>query len=176
MPSIKDQSTVEAIAREFCSNGRDKAQGMRTIGYAESSCKSGKAVKDVYGNLRVQAAIARIDAKTAQKLQITRETQLTDLEEAKQMARDLKMPAAFVSACREQDNILGLIRDKAPNTEKVDEMLQRMSAEELAYRRAYAKQRTEAESESKPLFPRANTGAGGATLDIKPIRLGRQEG
>ena len=59
MPSIKDQSTVDMIAREFCSNGRDKAQGMRTIGYAESSCKSGKAVGDVYGNLRVKAAIAR---------------------------------------------------------------------------------------------------------------------
>ena len=37
---------------------------MDTIGYAKSSCKSGKAVKDVYGNLRVEAAIAHIDAKT----------------------------------------------------------------------------------------------------------------
>ncbi|KKL23492.1 hypothetical protein LCGC14_2424850 [marine sediment metagenome] len=62
MPSIKDQSTVEAVAREFCSNGRDKAQSMRTVGYAESSCKSGKAVGDVYGNLRVRQAIAAIEA------------------------------------------------------------------------------------------------------------------
>lgn len=64
MPSVKDQETADAIALEYISNGRDKAQAMRTIGYAESSCKSGKAVGDVYGNLRVKEAIARIDAKT----------------------------------------------------------------------------------------------------------------
>ena len=34
MPSIKDQSTVRALAREFCSNGRNATQALVTIGYS----------------------------------------------------------------------------------------------------------------------------------------------
>jgi len=67
MPSIKDQSTVNAIAREFTTNGRNKEAAMRKIGYAESSCKSGKAVKDVFGNLRVREAIEAIDRESQAK-------------------------------------------------------------------------------------------------------------
>ena len=65
------------------------------------------------------------------------------------MARDLGMPSAFVSACREQDNILGLIRDKAPNTERVAELRDRMDAEEIEHRQDFAKKRTDAESGPK---------------------------
>lgn len=141
MPSIKDKSTIEALARAFCSNGRKQEQAMIDVGYTPAYASSYCGV--MWDNQRVQAAIARLDEKTAERLQITRETQLTDLEEAKQMSRDLKMPAAFVSACREQDNILGLIRDKAPNTEKIAEMVARMSDEEIQTRRIVAKIRTD---------------------------------
>ena len=79
MPSIKDQSTVNALAVKYTSNGRDKAQAMRTIGYAESSCKSGKAVKDVYGNLRVIKAIAKIDTKTSKKYEHNQEIAIKKL-------------------------------------------------------------------------------------------------
>ncbi|KKK69372.1 hypothetical protein LCGC14_2934720, partial [marine sediment metagenome] len=108
----------------------------------------------VLSNVGVKAAIAKIDAKTEKSSEITRKTQLADLEEAKQMARDLKMPAAFVSACREQDNILGLIRDKAPNAERQAEILARMSAEERAYRAAWEKQRADELSAVDPVYPR----------------------
>ena len=67
MPSVRDDSTVELLAQTFCGEAkRDKGQAMRIVGYAESSCKSGQAMKDVYENLRVKAAIARIDAVQAQ--------------------------------------------------------------------------------------------------------------
>lgn len=79
MPSIKDPTTVKAIAQEYCGNGRDKAKAMKTIGYAESSCKSGRAVKYVYGNVRVKTAIAKIDAKTAKKHTITRNEIIEEL-------------------------------------------------------------------------------------------------
>lgn len=141
MPSIKDKSTVEAIAREFCSNGRNKERAMKSVGYSENYAEH--RAECVLGNVGVKAAIAKIDGKTAKKAEITRTTQLADLEEAKQMARDLRMPAAFVSACREQDNILGLVRDKAPNTEKIAEMVALMSDEEIEIRRIVAKIRTD---------------------------------
>lgn len=65
MPCIKDESTVEAIARAFCGEGkRNKSQSMQTTGYTEAYANSGIGQKTVYGNIRVKAAIARIDAKT----------------------------------------------------------------------------------------------------------------
>ncbi len=64
MPNIKDQSTVEAIAREFTSNGRNKTRAMIAIGYDEAYSDSGKGHKSVYGNLRVIEAIKAIDDKT----------------------------------------------------------------------------------------------------------------
>lgn len=67
MPSIKDESTVEKIAQVFCGEGkRNRGESLRIVGYAESTCISGKALEDVYGNLRVKAAIARKDAVNAQ--------------------------------------------------------------------------------------------------------------
>ncbi len=67
MPSVREDSTVEALARAFCGEAkRSKGEAMRIVGYAESSCKSGQAMKDVYDNLRVKSAIARIDAVQAQ--------------------------------------------------------------------------------------------------------------
>ena len=67
MPSIKDESTVNQIARVFCGYGkRDKGETLRVVGYAESTCISGKALEDIYGHLRVKAAIAKIDREQAE--------------------------------------------------------------------------------------------------------------
>lgn len=149
MPSIKDESTVEALARAFTSNGRNRGKALRIIGYAESTCISGKALEDIYGHLRVKAAIARIDAKTEEKLDLSRAGQHAKLETAIQMALDAKNPAAYISGVREQNEMLGYHRDKAPNQEKVDEILARMTDEEIATRRIVAKMRTDALSGPK---------------------------
>ncbi len=137
MPSVKDQETCEAIALEYTSNGRDKAQGMRTIGYAESSCKSGKAVGCVYGNVRVKAAIARIDKKTAKVLDLSRKGQHEKLERALKIAEDGKNPSAMASVIREQNEMLGYHRDKAPNTERQAQIRDRMEQEEYEYRQVF---------------------------------------
>lgn len=118
MPSIKDESTVEAVAREYCSNGRDKAQGMRTIGYAESSCKSGKAVKDVYGNLRVIAAIKRIDTKSAQIGRRTIKSLDVMYQEAYDAALCLKQPSAMVSAVTGIARLYGMDKDNEVGGDK----------------------------------------------------------
>ena len=61
MPSIKDESTVEAIAQEFTSNGRNKARALETIGYSKGYSNT-QGIGVVYSNLRVKQAIARIDS------------------------------------------------------------------------------------------------------------------
>ena len=118
MPSIKDESTVEAIAKEYCSNGRNKAQAMRTIGYAESSCKSGQATGDVYGNLRVKAAIARIDEEQAQIGHRTVEGLDKMYQEAFTASKTLKQPSAMVSAVTGIARLYGMDKDTHVNEDK----------------------------------------------------------
>ena len=72
MPNIKDQSTVEAIAREYCDNGRNKLEALKTIGYKPSYYNT-LGIGRVYSNIRVIDAIGRIDAETRKDSRTTRE-------------------------------------------------------------------------------------------------------
>lgn len=68
IPSIKDESTVEAIARAFCGPcKRNKTDTLKTVGYSESYYNGGRSAEIVWGNERVKAAIARIDKETGDK-------------------------------------------------------------------------------------------------------------
>ena len=71
MPNIRDQSTVEAIAREFCTNGRSKLEALKKVGYKPSYYNT-LGIGKVYSNIRVIEAIARIDAKNARKCEHNR--------------------------------------------------------------------------------------------------------
>lgn len=144
MPSIKDNSTVEAIAREFTSNGRNKERAMRTIGYAESSCKSGKAVKDVYGNLRVKQAIARIDAKTSEKIEHNQEIAIKKLYadyenlETAALRGNIAAIQARTAIIRELNEITGqhkkIFIDKTPQQRELDESQALLADEFIAWK------------------------------------------
>ncbi len=84
MPCIKDKSTVEAIAREFTSNGRNKLEALKTIGY-EPSYYNTRGIGVVYSNVRIIAAIAEIDAKQAEKAERT----ISELDQMYQHAYNL---------------------------------------------------------------------------------------
>ena len=113
MPSIKDDSTVEAIAQEFCSNGRKKEETLRKIGYKENYCKfRGSGV--VFSNVRVMAAIARIDAahqakseygydKAMQEINALIATLTKQIEQGNIQAKSLKL-----AAIKEKNCITGL--------------------------------------------------------------------
>ncbi len=140
MPDIRADSTIEALARAFTSNGRKQEQAMIDVKYSASYAR--KYCGQLWANPRLKAAIARIDAKTAKKMDLSREGQHKKLEEALKMAKESKNPAAMTSAIREQNEMLGYHRDKAPNDEKVAEILARMTDEEIEARRIVAKIRT----------------------------------
>ncbi len=80
MPNVKDQSTVDAIAREFTSNNRNKTQAMLVVGYGKGYSDTGRGQNSVFGNIRVKAAIAKIDAKSTKKAELTIATVLADLD------------------------------------------------------------------------------------------------
>lgn len=65
MPSIKYQSTVNAIARAFCSNGRKQEKAMIEVGYTKAYANSycGK----MWENKALKAAIEVIDGAGAEQ-------------------------------------------------------------------------------------------------------------
>ncbi len=96
----------------------------------------------------------QIQAETEEKLNLSREAQHKKLQQALAMAIETKSAAAMTSAIREQNEMLGYHRDKAPNTEREAARLARMSDEERKLAELAAKLRTEAESKVKTIpFP-----------------------
>lgn len=141
MPSIKDHGTAELIAKVFCGVGkRNKGNTLRIVGYAESTCISGKALSDIYGHLRVKTAIARIDAKHAQIGHRTVENLDGMYQNAHDVAEVQKNPNAMAT------NITGIARlygmDKDGGSADKD-TLPPLSQAEIDVLRAQAKVLTE---------------------------------
>ncbi len=146
MPSIKDESTVNKIAEVFCGEGkRNKAETLRIVGYADSYCDN-RGTGIVYTNDRVRAAIARIDDKIVAEMDLSRKAQYQRLLD---IYENTNSDSVKVACLREMNEMLGFHREKAPNAEKLEELRERMSAEDVEYRKAYAKSRTDAESGPK---------------------------
>ena len=138
MPSVKDQSTVEAIAREFCSNGRSKEKAMKTVGYSDNYAEH-RADK-VLSNVGVKAAIAVIDGKAAEKHVADRQYCIDRLQRIAEHSSSERNKLTALSLI---GDFTGAKRDKAPNTEKIAEMVAMMSDEEIQTRRIVAKIRTD---------------------------------
>lgn len=137
MPCIKDQSTVDAIALEFTSNGRNKGKALTEVGYSNSySNEGGRGCDVVFHNVRVIEAIKAIDAKTAVKLEHNRDIAISILTEALVIARAKKDNTGIVQACRELDAISNLHSSTIHND---IEQPQAISAESIDQYRAMAK-------------------------------------
>jgi hypothetical protein len=128
MPSIIDKSTVEAIAREFCSNGRNKTRAMINIGYDEGYSDSGKGHKTVFGNIRIKAAIRAIDAKSAEKQERTVEQLDAMYLEAYELGRKCKQPTAMTGATTGIARLYGMDKDAGIK----DELIPKLSEPEIA--------------------------------------------
>ena len=117
MPNIKDQSTVEAIAREYCSNGRCKVRALITIGYKERYANT-RGLKVVYDNVRVKEAIKAIDEAGA--VQGERTVQSIDKmqQAAYNLAMDHNQPSAAVSAAVAIARLYGMDKDTQANPDQ----------------------------------------------------------
>lgn len=112
MPNIKDKSTVEAIARAFCGEcKRNKERTLALIGYKPAYYKSGRAVQVVYGNKRVKAAIARIDAKTTARSEYNIDKCDDQYSDIISLAIQLNQPSAAVSAITGRARLRGWDKD-----------------------------------------------------------------
>ncbi len=142
MPNIKDDSTVEAIAQAFTSNGRDKTEALKSVGYSKSYYST-LGVGKVYSNIRVIEAIARIDAKTSRKHEHTREIAIdklcTDYESLKTLAEggNIQAITARTAITRELSACTGLHTSTVLDGKALEH--DKLSAEDTALLKAQAK-------------------------------------
>ena len=123
MPSIKDETTVEAIAREYTSNGRKKGIALQTVGYANSySIDGGRGCNVVFSSVRVKAAIARIDEEQAQIGHRTVEGLDKMYQAAFDASNELKQPSAMVSAVTGIARLYGMDKDTHVNEDTAQEL------------------------------------------------------
>ena len=151
MPNMNDKSTVKAIAREYCDNGRNKTEALITIGYSPKYVDNycGK----IWGNVGLLAEIEAIDDEIIEKIEITRATQNERLRAAYDIAKKQKNASAMTGAVREMNEMAGLRRDKAPNTEREQQIRKSMSEDDLEIAREVARLLTERKSK----YPRERT-------------------
>ncbi len=109
MPSVKDKSTIEAIAREFCSNGRIKSLALEAVGYRERYSRT--CGLKLYGNIRVIEAIAKIDKEKQVKYEWNEQKALKELDDACLQAEGLRQPAVRVSSVIARNRMFGMDKD-----------------------------------------------------------------
>ena len=136
MPSIKDESTVEAIAIAFTSNGRNEEQGMLKVGYSKTYARSGLGHR-IYSDIRVKQAIARIDAVQAQIGHRTVENIDRMYQAAHDIARTQKNPTAMATNITGIARLYGLDKDN-----DVGDTPQSITPEQIEFYRCMAQAAT----------------------------------
>lgn len=145
MPSIKDESTVQAIAREFTSNGRKKGKALQETGYSDAySIEGGRGSDVVFSNVQVVAAIKAIDDEKQAEADITREMLV---KEAWDIVRDAtSTKTEKTRAMSLIADMIGAKREAAPNKEKEQALAARMTKEDRELATLAARIRTEQEA------------------------------
>jgi hypothetical protein len=118
MPSIKDHTTVQAIAREYCSNGRNKTEAMVKVGYTAVYANGGRGQGMVYGNERVIEAIKAIDGAGAEQSERTVQSIDTMYQRAYDLAETTKQSSSMVSACTGIARLYGMDKDTQANPDQ----------------------------------------------------------
>ena len=130
MPSTRDNSTVQAIARAFTSNGRNKTEALKAVGYSDRYAET-RGIKEVYGNVRVKEAIAAIDAKGAEKQERTIASLDLMYAEAYALAKRCNQPAAMNGAVTGIARLYGMDKDAGSGHEAAPKPLTESEIEQL---------------------------------------------
>jgi phage terminase small subunit len=106
IPNTRHEAFAQALAK-----GKSAAEAYKLAGYKPNE---GNCIR-LKGNERVQARVAELQNKAAQKAVVTIETIAAELEEARLLAmhEDVANPSAAVSASMGKAKLFGLLIDKS---------------------------------------------------------------
>lgn len=107
MPTITNPGVIPMLITAYLSNGLDKGLAMQEVGYSKNYSTTGNCSKlfarpDVNIELRAQRLAL------AKKTGFTKEQASVDLDEDRQLARDLKQPSAAISATSQKIRLYGM--------------------------------------------------------------------
>ena len=100
---------VNAIAQEYCTNGLIKSVALITVGYSENYATH-NGLK-LFDNDRVKTAIAKIQAKAAEKAGYSIEQAQNEYEQARLLAMKMNQPAAAATAITGKARLHGYDKD-----------------------------------------------------------------
>ena len=129
----------QAFVNEYEINGHNATQAYKT---AYPGCKSGhkQAGQRLLTFVDVKQAMGRLRAKTAKKQAVDRQYCIDKLQHIVENSTTERNQLTALSLL---GDFTGAKRDKAPNTEKIAEMVALMSDEEIQTRRIVAMIRTD---------------------------------
>lgn len=104
LPNAKHERFAQEIAK-----GKSATEAYVAAGYAENRSHASRLVSK--GN--VADRVAELQTKGAERAELTVESLIDELEEARALALELKQPAAMVAASMGKGKVAGLIIDKA---------------------------------------------------------------
>ena len=132
MPNKLSKEKAQAIAAEYCTNGFQKVVALLSVGYSTNYANN--VGLKLFDNDTVKHCVAKIQAKTAKKVDYSFEIGLKKLLEANTLAIKLNQPAAAVSAILNANRMFGYDKDNSMMDEKTVEVLEshREEAERLA--------------------------------------------
>ena len=128
MPDIRDKNTVNAIAKEYNANGRNKTQALVKAGYSKSYATGLKGMQ-LYDKQVLIDAInadqAKIDAKTTYTITVAQ----ARLDEAYAIAKQQNNPAGMVSSVIASNRMYGFDKDNDMGADQAQELTQSQAEE-----------------------------------------------
>lgn len=107
MPTITNPTVVQTIVQNYLLNGLDKCNALLQTGYKLNYARSTKGMK-LFEREDVKAELRRQRVELAKKTGFTKEQASVDLDEDRQLARELKQPAAAITATNAKMRLYGM--------------------------------------------------------------------
>lgn len=108
----------EAFAKAYIETG-NASEAYRQAGYSGGSPKTvNEAASRLLKNSKVAARIAGIQAEHQKRHEVTVDSLVAELEQARALAMKIEAPAPMVAATMGKGKLLGLVVDKAEHTGK----------------------------------------------------------
>lgn len=107
MPTITNPGVIPMLIEAYLANGLDKSAAMLKIGYSKLYTQSSNC-RLLFERSDVKAELRRQRVELAKNTGYSKEQASADLDEDRQLARDLRQPSAAISAINTKMRLYGM--------------------------------------------------------------------